>query len=155
MKLFRTYPYTGMEENEDDSSSIYYRLFTDHNLGFEIIENIFNGEISSVIYRKLGGFNFDLILKYHERNYCKLDVFQVEELISNNVFKLTCFTKIGKVFRFYIFHLNENQRVHKHQWYDNNFNLLEYHEEIYLGKNHIETKIFYPNSWNVSSNKLT
>jgi hypothetical protein len=153
MKLFKTYPFTGNEEIQEKGASFLYRVIEPLSWNFEIVENVLNGQIRSVTYRNLKYVNLTVIVEYHSLNYGQLDLFQIEEGLSKNVVRITDY-QIGKAIRFYIFHLNDFGQIAKQQWYDMNFNLLEYHEEIYENNQNTEKKIFYPSSWSISSNLL-
>ncbi len=154
MKFYKTYPFKGNEEVEDESALFYYRVLKLKTNTFEIVENILKGEIRSITYRKLRSNDHDYIKKYHEEKYSYLDIYQIEEFITTDVYKITDF-KSGSAFRFYIFHLNKIGKVVKNQSFDMDYNLLEYQEEIYLEGNHVETRFFYPSSWNISKNILS
>jgi hypothetical protein len=153
MKYFKTYPFTGNEESQEEGASFFYRIVKASEHNFQIVENVLNGRIRSVAYRNMKDVSLDVVQEYHSLNYGELDLFQVEEKLFKGVIRITDYQR-GVVLRFYIFHLTDFGKVKKQQWYDKNFNLLEYHEEVYENNQNTEKKIFYPTSWNISSNRL-
>ncbi len=98
MKYFKTYPFTGNEESQEEGASFFYRIVKASEHNFQIVENVLNGRIRSVAYRNMKDVSLDVVQEYHSLNYGELDLFQVEEKLFKGVIRITDYQR-GVVLR--------------------------------------------------------
>jgi hypothetical protein len=131
-----------------EESCFYVQVNSKIDFADSIIERINYGKLDYVFYNK-GNSNDSRIKDYHYKNYKSIPYF-VEEYITDYVIKESGF-KAETIYSYKITHYLDDWRVKIEQIYDSNYELQEYREMYYDGKNEIpfEEKIFFPSSWTI------
>lgn len=111
-----------------------------------IIERVNNGKLDYVFYNK-GNLSDTRIKDYHDRNYKSVPYF-IEEYLSDYVIREVGF-KNDAIYSYKITHYLQDWRIKVEQIYSANYELNEYREMFYSGKDEVpfEEKIFFPSSW--------
>lgn len=146
-------PFVESSKIEESELSRIRLYFVKESLGQPFCEEFYKrvtreGELKLIIYS--GANPQDKRLHdYHRDNFGSVP-FHVEQTVSEKVIKTTAFTNFeAKSIRIFIY--DDLWRTKFEQWYDENFNLIEYRQLYYKGDGVKETpyeeRIFFATNW--------